>query len=122
MNCEMCNRPLPPSSDRRGQRFCGATCRKRASRAAAGAVTATEGPVTAAVRAVLAEIDHGGSIDAARGEMAVALARLTDGGSVPAARELRGVLSDLALIEDEDVAAFRALVQTPSRPMPPDAA
>lgn len=112
MKCEWCDTPLPPSSDRRGRRFCSDACRKRAARAGAESVTPIEGPVTVAVRSVLAEVDVG-ALDAARGEMAIALAKLVDGGSVPAARELRGVLDDLALLDDEEVAIFRASIQTP---------
>lgn len=115
-SCEQCGVDLPPS--RAGRRFCGDACRKRASRSGPEMppADAEDGPVTAAVRLVLLEVGDAGSVDSARAQMALALARLVDTGSVPAARELRGVLEDLARIENADVLAFRTVVQTPRFP------
>jgi hypothetical protein len=71
-----------------------------------------DGGVTTAVR--LALIDIGlDSVARAEAAMAVALARLVDAGSVPAARELRPLLADLSLIEDEVMREFLASVRTP---------
>lgn len=114
--CEWCATPLP--AGRRARRFCSDRCRKRASRAAE-AVKAPppgtpDGPVSAAVRAALAEVSFD-TIGRAQAEMAVALARLVDAGSVPAARELRPLLADLALVEDPEHLEFLAAISTPSR-------
>jgi len=75
--------------------------------------------VTAAVRLAL-EDDAIDAIDAARATLAIALARLVDdAGSVPAARELRGLLSDMVAMVDEDIAAFQRSIQTPRFPVHP---
>lgn len=97
---------LPGAGPRR-RRWCSDACRKRVERSEK-AVVPKHGAVTDAVVSALADIvDPESKVDAARGQVALALARLVDGGSVPAARELRGVLDDLeAVDEDEETTAW----------------
>ena len=119
MNCEWCSTPLPaPTNGSRGRRFCSDACRKRASRAGPDLPppTSDDGPVTAAVRTALDDLPTSGTVDGARAQMALSLAGMVDAGSVAAAHELRGVLSELSVIEDEDTAEFWRAVQTPTRP------
>lgn len=86
--CEVCGDPFVAS--RASARFCGATCRKRASRGAAPAgrrngkatspVTATQeavGSIEDATRAELDAVDRGGSSE---GQKALLLARRLDEG------------------------------------------
>ncbi len=114
--CEWCASPLPPGrGGPRARRFCGDVCRKRQARAreiVSPPPSVADGPVAAAIRAVLAEVGLD-AVGTARGEMAVALARLVDAGSVPAARELRPLLGEIDLIEDVEAQQFLASVRTP---------
>jgi len=111
--CEQCGAVLPPSA-RRSRRFCSNRCRVAASRAEVPVAVPTEGPVTAAVTAALAEVSFGAA-DGARAALALALSRLVDGGSVPAAAQLRGVLDDLDMADDFEHLEFLEAVRTPGQ-------
>lgn len=110
MICESCGKVLPAST--RGRRFCDNRCRMAAKRAAVPAAKPVDGPVTAAVAKMLADVSLAG-VDEARAALAGALARLVDGGSVPAAGQLRGVLDDLALLDSPDDLEFLEVVRVP---------
>lgn len=71
-----------------------------------------DGPVTLAVRRVIDDLSLG-VVGEAQAALAMQLSRLVDEGSVPAARELRPLLVELGLAEDDETAAFLESIKTP---------
>jgi uncharacterized OB-fold protein len=103
--CDVCGTTY--TAKRATSRYCGATCRTRASRAGVAAAVVPVKPqpprilVESTVDAIRAELDAANALDSAAGRIALALATLIDGSTVATgsaaatlAKECRAALAE----------------------------